>query len=115
MYEASGLRGISNIKLKYLLFPLHYDPSTYDSYKTFPSDLKNAQDFGFLPSDLRQKVNSVAAKLNLPVVGALRKASVVNDAVYHKRCMTEYGPNLKRKLEEHPKIQVNEKCTFTIF
>ena len=60
-------------------------------------------------------MNSVAAKLNLPVVEALQIASVENDAVFHKRCITKYGPNLKRKLEEHPEIQVIEKCTFTIF
>ena len=120
MYEASGLRGVSNIKLKYLLFPFYYrfkrdDPSTYRSYKTFPSDLKNAQDFGLLPADLRQKVNSVAAKKNLPVVEALQKAFVENDVVFHKRYITKYGPNRKRKLEEHLEIQVIEKCTFTIF
>ena len=60
-------------------------------------------------------MNSVAAKLNLPVVQALQIASVENDTVFHKRCITKYGPKLKRKLEEHPEIQVTEKCTFTIF
>ena len=63
------------------------DPSMYGSYKTFPSDLKNAQYFGLLPADLRQKVNSAAAKLNLPMVEALLKAFVENDAVFHKRCI----------------------------
>ena len=120
LYEASGLRGISNIKLKYSLFPLYYsfkrdDPSMYGSYKTFLSHLKNAQDFGLLPADMRQKVNSVAANLNLPVVEALQKVFLENDAVFCKKCITKYGPNLKRKLEEHPGIQVIEKCNFTIF
>ena len=57
----------------------------YDNYKTFPSDLKNAQDFGLLPVNLRQQVNSVAANLNLSVLKALKNASVDNDAVFHKR------------------------------
>ena len=60
-------------------------------------------------------MNSVAAKLNLPVVEELQKAFVENDAVFHKRCITKYGPNIKAKLEEHPEIQVTGKCTFTIF
>ena len=77
--------------------------------------MKNAQDFGLLPADLRQKVKSVATKLNLPVVEALQKAFVENDEVFHKRCITKYGTNPKRKLEEHPEIQVIEKFTFTIF
>ena len=54
----------------------------------FPSDLKNAQDFGLIPADLRQKVNNVAAKFNLPVVEALQKVFVENDAIFHKRCIT---------------------------
>ena len=81
----------------------------------FQSNLENAQDFGLLPPDLRQKVNSVAAKLNLPVVKTLQKAFVENDAVFHNRCITKYGPNLKRKLKEHPEIQTTEKCTFIMF
>ena len=91
------------------------DPSTYGNYKTFPSDLKNAQNFGLLPTDLRQKVNSVAPKLNLPVAEALQKSFVENDAVFHKKCISKYGPKLKRKLEEHSDIQVIGKWTFTIF
>ena len=47
-------------------------------------------------------MNSVAARLNLPVVEALQKAFVENDAVFHKRCITKYGPNLKARLEENP-------------
>ena len=88
------------------LFPLYYesfkcnDPSTYGNYKTFPSDQKNAQDFSLLLADLRQKGNSVAAKLNWPVVEALQKAFVENDAVFNKRCITKYRLSLKRKLEE---------------
>ena len=73
----------------------------YGNYKRFPSGLKNAQDFGLLSADLRQKVSSVAARLNLPIVEALQKAFVEN-VVFHKRCITEYGPNQKVKLEEHP-------------
>ena len=57
----------------------------YGSYKMLPSDLKNAQDFGFLPANLKQRVDSIAAKLNLPVVEALEKAFMENDAVFHKR------------------------------
>ena len=57
----------------------------YGSYKTFPSDLKNAQDFGLLLADLWHQLNSVAANLNLPVAKALQNASVENDAVFHKR------------------------------
>ena len=60
-------------------------------------------------------MDSVAAKLNLPVVEALQKAFVENDAIFHKRCITKNGPNLKRKLQVLPEIQVIEKCTFTIF
>ena len=60
-------------------------------------------------------MNSVAAKLNLPVAEELQKAFVGNDAVSHKRCTTKYVPNLKTKLEEHPEIQVIGKCNFTIF
>ena len=47
-------------------------------------------------------MNSLAARLNLPVVGTLQKVFVKNDAVFHKRCIAKYGPNLKAKLEEHP-------------
>ena len=46
LYKASRLRETSNVRLKYLLTGFKRDePSTYGSYKTFPSDLKNAQDF----------------------------------------------------------------------
>ena len=34
--------------------------------------------------------------------------------LYFTRDISKYGPNLKRKLEEHPEIQVIEKCSFTI-
>ena len=116
MYEASGFRGIYYIYYFPLITGFKRDyPSTYGSYKTFPFDLKNAQDFGLLPAVLRQKVNSVAGKLSLSVVEALQKVFVENNAVFHKRCITKYGPNLKKKLEEHPEIQVIEKCTFPIF
>ena len=57
----------------------------YDNHKTFPSDLKNAQNFGLLPVNLRQQVNSVAGNLNLSVVKTLKNASVENDAVFHNR------------------------------
>ena len=46
-------------------------------------------------------MNSVTARLNLPVVEALQTTFVKNNAVFHKRCLTKYGPNLKAKLEEH--------------
>ena len=60
-------------------------------------------------------MNSIPAKLNLPVVEGLQKAFVENDAIFHKRYIIKYGPNLKRKMQEHPEIQVIEKCTCTIF
>ena len=60
-------------------------------------------------------MNSIPAKLNLPVLEGLQKAFVENDPILQKRYIIKYGPNLKRKLEEHPEIQVIEKCTFTIF
>ena len=59
-----------------------------------------------------QKVNSIPAKLNLPVLEGLQKAFVENDAIFHKKSIIKYRPNLERKLEENPEI---EKCTFTIF
>ena len=98
---------MSSIKLRYLLFLFfagfkRNNPSTYGSYNSFPSNLKNAQDFGLLPADLRQKVNSVATMLNLPVVEGLQKVFVENDAVFHKRCIIKYQPILKVKVEEHP-------------
>ena len=81
-------------------------PGRTTANKAFPSDLKNAQDFGSLSADLRQKVNSVAATLNFSVVETLQKVFVENDAVFHERCITKCGPNLKGKLEEYPEIHV---------
>ena len=46
-------------------------------------------------------MDTVTVRLNLPVVEALQKTFVKNNAVLHKRCITKYGPNLKAKLEEH--------------
>ena len=60
-------------------------------------------------------MNSIGAKLNFPVVEALQKVFVENDTVFHNRYITKYGSNPKRKLEEHPEIQVTEKCTFITF
>ena len=68
-----------------------------------------------LPTDLRQKVNSGAAKLNLPVAEALQKAFVEKNAVFHKKSISKYRPNLKKTIEKHPDIQVIGKCTFPIY
>ena len=51
-------------------------------------------------------MNSVAATLNFSVVETLQKVFVENDAVFHERCITKCGPNLKGKLEEYPEIHV---------
>ena len=46
-------------------------------------------------------MDTVTVRLNVPVVEALQKTFVKNNAVFHKRCITKYGPNLKAKVEEH--------------
>ena len=51
-------------------------------------------------------MNSVAATLNFSVVETLQKVFVENDAVFHERCITKCGPNLKGKLAEYPEIHV---------
>ena len=66
-----------------------------------------------LPADLRQKVNSGAAKLNLPVAEALQKAFVEKNAVFHNKSISKYGPNLKKNDWKSPWYSGNWKMHFS--